>query len=139
MNDYPYLMGHYKIVLLYSCLQSWKITHIKGFLRWLLCKLIVVKRIQALRKLKKCTMTKLKLLRVLYVTCVTDLPCSFLQGSLVQIVKEHVLHCDLSRNDVFTYYTTVSSASCGRCGKQAVLKIYICFSHILEEICSRFC
>ncbi|KAK7084469.1 hypothetical protein SK128_007242 [Halocaridina rubra] len=27
-------------------------------------------------------------------------------GSLVQIAKEHVLHCDLSRNDVLTYYTT---------------------------------
>ncbi|KAG0716834.1 Acetoacetyl-CoA synthetase [Chionoecetes opilio] len=27
-------------------------------------------------------------------------------GTLVQIAKEHVLHCDLSRKDVFTYYTT---------------------------------
>ncbi|XP_071515891.1 acetoacetyl-CoA synthetase-like [Panulirus ornatus] len=27
-------------------------------------------------------------------------------GTLIQIAKEHVLHCDLSRDDVFTYYTT---------------------------------
>ncbi|XP_068220574.1 acetoacetyl-CoA synthetase-like [Palaemon carinicauda] len=27
-------------------------------------------------------------------------------GSLIQIAKEHILHCDLSRDDVFTYYTT---------------------------------
>ncbi|XP_064111312.1 LOW QUALITY PROTEIN: acetoacetyl-CoA synthetase-like [Macrobrachium nipponense] len=27
-------------------------------------------------------------------------------GTLIQIAKEHVLHCDLSRDDVLTYYTT---------------------------------
>ncbi|KAK3861424.1 hypothetical protein Pcinc_032617 [Petrolisthes cinctipes] len=27
-------------------------------------------------------------------------------GTLLQIAKEHVLHCDLTRSDVFTYYTT---------------------------------
>ncbi|XP_045614538.2 acetoacetyl-CoA synthetase [Procambarus clarkii] len=27
-------------------------------------------------------------------------------GTLIQIAKEHVLHCNLSRDDVFTYYTT---------------------------------
>ncbi|KAG7163432.1 Acetoacetyl-CoA synthetase-like [Homarus americanus] len=27
-------------------------------------------------------------------------------GTLIQIAKEHVLHCNLTRDDVFTYYTT---------------------------------
>ncbi|RXG73638.1 hypothetical protein Avbf_03879 [Armadillidium vulgare] len=28
-------------------------------------------------------------------------------GTLIQIAKEHILHCDLNRKDVMMYYTTV--------------------------------
>ena len=31
-------------------------------------------------------------------------------GTLVQITKEHVLHCNITREDVFTYYTTVRNS-----------------------------
>lgn len=46
--------------------------------------------------------------------CLTHVSPSLLQGTLIQHLKEHVLHGNMTSSDILLYYTTVRPAAFSR-------------------------